>query len=354
MAPGCHPGPLRFFLIGRTVTQGQAPTQAEVDPYTFDKTCPGLVYCRRMGALFILINPHAAGGRAAKLEPAIRAWAAGRTEPAVVQVAPRIPDALDWLRGLPNGSSVALVGGDGTLNQMLPALLDNDLCLTLVPQGSGNDVARALGVAGLHWREALERSERASAHPMDVGWLRTGTLERPFLSSLTVGFDSAVGYKALHGPRWLRGLPRYLLATFRELSALQTWDMQITLDGQALQQGTTLFASTLNTPTYGSGMPAVPHARTDDGLLDVLVAGRFNVAQTLVMLPRLLMARHLSHPRVTTRPFQSMTIASPQALPLATDGEYVGEATSLAVQVAPGALRVKHLEAHGRHTAKAQ
>ena len=307
-----------------------------------------------MSALFILINPFAGGGRAARLEPAIRAWAAARAEPAVVHVAPRVPDALQWLRNLPQGSAVALVGGDGTLNQMLPALLSNDLSLTLVPQGSGNDVARALGVAGLHWREALERCERAPTRPMDVGWLRSGALERPFLSSLTVGFDSAVGYKALHGPRWLRGLPRYLLATFRELSALQTWEMQITLDGLPLQQGTTLFASTLNTPTYGSGMPAVPHARTDDGFLDVLVAGRFNVAQTLVMLPRLLMARHLSHPRVTTRPFQTMAITSPQALPLAADGEYLGEANALTVQVAPGALRVKHLAAHGSHTAKAQ
>jgi diacylglycerol kinase family enzyme len=116
--------------------------------------------------------------------------------------------------------------------------------------------------------------------------------------------------------------------------------MQVTLDGLPIHDGTTLFASTLNTPTYGSGMPAVPHAQINDGELDLLVAGRFNVAQTLVMLPRLLMAKHLSHPRVLTRRFKTLEIRSPQALPLATDGEYVGEATRLRVQVAPGALRV--------------
>jgi diacylglycerol kinase family enzyme len=101
-----------------------------------------------------------------------------------------------------------------------------------------------------------------------------------------------------------------------------------------------LFASTLNTATYGSGMPAVPHAQINDGELDLLVAGQFNVPQTLLMLPRLLMAKHLSHPRVLTRRFKSMDIHSAQALPLATDGEYVGQATSLRVQVAPGALQV--------------
>lgn len=293
-----------------------------------------------MNPLHILINPHAGGGRAGRLAPALGQWAAKQTPPCVVHAADTVPQALQWLHALPLGARVALVGGDGTINQLLPALLERHLVMALVPQGSGNDVARALGVAGMAWRDALQLARDAAPRAMDVGWLRTEAVERPFLSSMTVGFDSAVGYKALHGPRWLRGLPRYLLATFRELSALQTWDMQVTLDGQPVHSGTTLFASTLNTPTYGSGMPAVPHARISDGQLDALVAGRFNVPQTLAMLPRLLMARHLSHPRVQTRPFKTMAITSPQALPLATDGEYVGEAASLTVQVAAGALQM--------------
>jgi YegS/Rv2252/BmrU family lipid kinase len=288
----------------------------------------------------LLINPHAGGGRARTLIPALQAWGAAQATPATVKVADTVPQALDWLRALPRGATVALVGGDGTINQLLPAFLSNDLTLGLVPRGSGNDVARALGVAGLSWQAALQLIESTPPRAMDVGWMRTPTEERPFLSSLTVGFDSAVGFKALHGPRWLRGLPRYLLATLRELSALQTWDMRVTLDGEDLHSGTTLFASTLNTPSYGSGMPAVPHAQIDDGMLDVLVAGRFNVAQTLVMLPRLLLGRHLNHPRVRNRSFRTMSIASAQPLPLATDGEYVGESPTLTVQVAPAALRV--------------
>ncbi len=293
-----------------------------------------------MQTLYLLINPQAGGGRAGRLVPALTQWAGANPAPTVLHTAAGVPQALHWLRSLPRGATVALVGGDGTINQMLPALLDNALCMALVPMGSGNDVARALGLAGLHWRDALQWGTQATPRSMDVGWLHTPGQSRPFLSSLTVGFDSAVGYKALHGPRWLRGLPRYLLATFRELAALQTWDMQVTLDAQPLYSGSTLFASTLNTPSYGSGMPAVPHARIDDGELDALIAGQFNTLQTLAMLPRLLLARHLSHPRVQTRRFKTMEISSPQALPLATDGEYIGESCSLRVQVAPAALRV--------------
>lgn len=293
-----------------------------------------------MNPLHILINPHAAGGRAAGRAPALRAWANTRPAPPKVRVADTVAEALGWLDALPRSSTVALVGGDGTINQLLPAFLRQGHTLALIPQGSGNDVARALGMAGTHWRDALEWAERATPQPMDVGWLRTAHIERPFLSSLTVGFDSAVGFKALHGPRWLRGLPRYLWATMRELAALHTWDMRVELDGKTVHSGTTLFASTLNTPTYGSGMPAVPHAQVGDGQLNALIAGRFNVPQTVCMLPRLLMARHLSHPRVHTQAFTHMAISSPQALPLATDGEYVGESTALTVQVAAGALQV--------------
>lgn len=293
-----------------------------------------------MAKIHLLINPQAGGGRAARLVPALKAWAAARSDPGALYLAGTVPEALHWLRSLPRGDTVALVGGDGTVNQLLPALLDQDLCLALVPQGSGNDVARALGVFGLSWQDALQFASSAAPQPMDVGWLHTSTLQRPFLSSLTVGFDSAVGLRALQGPRWLRGLPRYLLATMRELSTLQTWQMQVRLDGELLHSGPTLFASTLNTPTYGSGMPAVPQARISDGALDLLIAGQFNAPQTLAMLPRLLLARHLSHPRVQTRRFQTLEITSPQALPLAADGEYLGESTALTLRVAAAALQV--------------
>ncbi len=164
----------------------------------------------------------------------------------------------------------------------------------------------------------------------------------PFLSSLTAGFDSAVGLRAINGPRWLRGLPRYLLATFAELAALRNWSLQVTADGELIHDGPALFASTLNTPTFAGGMPAVPQARNDDGALDLLLAGAFGRAGTLRVLPLLLAGRHLGQPNVRTRAFRRMVISSPELVPLAADGEYLGEAKKITVNVRPGALRVVH------------
>jgi diacylglycerol kinase family enzyme len=297
-----------------------------------------------MSTPLVLLNPHAGAGRAARLQQPLAQWLQQHAPDAVLAAPPSVEQALERLAQLPPSSRVVVVGGDGTLNRLLPALLLGGHTLGLVPCGSGNDTARALGLYRAPWAAALQHGLLARASAMDLGLARfqTDAVQRsvPFLSSFTVGFDSAVSLRALQGPRWLGGLPRYLLATLRELLDLRTWELQVQADGENVHQGTALFASTLNTPTFGSGMPAVPHAHIDDGRLDLLVAGRFGRGATLLMLPRLLAGLHLGHPRVHTRTFSRLTLQARKPVPLAADGEYLGETPALELQVLPGALAV--------------
>lgn len=299
----------------------------------------------------VLLNPHAGGGRALRLREAL-AGALAAADPAcaaTLAVPDTVDEALARIDALPPARRVVVVGGDGTVNRLLPALLRGGHTLALVPAGSGNDTARALGVRGLGPTQALAVALTAPAVAMDVGeaafapaGAAAGTPAQvvPFASSLTAGFDSAVGLRAIQGPRALRGLPRYLLATFRELTALRNWPLRVEVDGRLLHDGPLLFASTLNTPTYASGMPCVPHARTTDGRLDALLAGPFGRLGTLVVLPLLLAGQHLRHPRVRTHGFATMTLRSSQPIPLAADGEYLGETHAVTLTVRPGALPV--------------
>ncbi len=292
----------------------------------------------------VLLNPHAGGGRAAALERPLRAW--------LQQYAPQVelwtcPDAVrarHKLLSIGQGWRVMVVGGDGSLDQLLPAILHAKHELALVPYGSGNDSARALGLYRAPWQRALAHALTGPVGLVDVGELRYANgaedCRVPFLSSCTAGFDSSVGLRALLGPRWLRGMPRYLLATARELVHLRNWQVEVVADGTTAYLGRALFASVLNTPTFGSGMPAVPHARIDDGRLDLLVAGGFGRVSTLAMLPRLLVGRHLGHPRVHTQGFTSLRLTSTQPIPLATDGEYRGESCTAEVVVLAQALQV--------------
>jgi diacylglycerol kinase (ATP) len=290
----------------------------------------------------VLFNPSARAGRATALLPALRS-----ALPA--DVALHVPDsaeaALALLHALPRGSRVVAVGGDGTLHRWLPALIERDHELGLVPLGSGNDVARALGLdrePPLAW---VSHALNGPAGFIDLGlalWHddQGRAHESHFISSLSAGFDAAVARRALDGPARLRGLPRYLWATLRELATLRTWALDITVDGEHLHSGPALFAASLNTPSFGGGMPATPGARTHDGLLNLLLAGPFTRGGALLMLPRLLRGRHLGHPRIRTQAFEALLILARGDLPLAADGEWLGLARSVQVVVRPSALRV--------------
>jgi len=297
-----------------------------------------------MNAL-ILVNPHAAGGRARKLYPKLLQWCQEHSAIQRMQLQVSMPEsiaaALQMLDELHSPTRVIVVGGDGSLNQLLPGLLKGHHEVGLVPYGSGNDCARAWGLHSMNWQAALQFAMDHPSNGIDVGRVTfSNGLMHYFHSSLAVGFDASVGNRALAGPKYLTGLPRYLLATLRELTHLQNWDMTISIEGKIAHQGTTLLASTLNTASYGGGMPAVPHALIDDGQLNLLMAGQFDRLQTLLMLPRLLVGQHLSHSRIQTAPFTKATIHSTLPLPIAADGETLGHFKQIEMQVLPGALKV--------------
>ena len=230
------------------------------------------------------------------------------------------------LQGRPEGSRVVLVGGDGTVHRLLPELLARSLVLGLVPVGSGNDLAGALGLRGLAWDDALARALHGSASCCDLGELSSAGGALPFASSLAAGFDAAIARRASEGPQWLRGLPRYLWATLGELAALRRRRLRVFVDGALAHDGEALFASCLNTPSYGAGM--------------LLVGGGFGRAGALPMLPQLLAGRHLGHPEVRTARFAQLRVECDVDLPLAADGEPLAATREFSVRVLPGVLRV--------------
>ncbi len=301
-----------------------------------------------MTKTIVLLNPHAAGGKAAALAEPMRLWLKQNSPLAAFEIPNSVAQARALVDVSPQASRVIVVGGDGTLNQLLPSLLKGAHTTALVPFGSGNDTARALGLYGLSWQQALAHGLAGAASQIDLGLAEFAvqtssdveTRSVPFISSLTTGFDSSVGLRAINGPKRLRGLPRYLLATARELVNFRTWRMDVSVDGARVHSGKALFASTLNTRTFGAGMPAVPHARLDDGRLNLLLAGDISLPQTLLLLPRLLVGKHLSHSKVHTQPFQTMQIESSTPVPIAADGEYLGSSRKITVRVQGAQLAV--------------
>lgn len=295
----------------------------------------------------VLLNPAAAGGRALRWAPALQQWLRQQAPGVTCHIPASAQELVACIQQAPEGSRVVLVGGDGTVHCALPALVERRHEMGLVPLGSGNDTARALGLQGMPWASALRLALSGPASPWDLGHCESlapashaGPSSKLFVSSLAAGFDASVGLRALRGPRWLRGMPRYLWATLSELAQVNCLPMRVWREGHLWHEGPCLFVSVLNTPSYGGGMPAVPHASCEDGQLDAVIAGHLSTWATAALLPRLLAARHLSHPRVNTQPFRRLVVQSEHPVALAGDGESLGASTHWQVSCLPAALRV--------------
>ncbi len=286
---------------------------------------------------YVLLNPHSHGGRSAQLVTPLKKLLAKNGLHDALLITPTAQAALQMVHALPACSRVIIAGGDGTVHHLLPALVAGGHTLCVLPLGSGNDSARAMGTYKLTLANALSAALHHPSTQIDVGEIHTHevtsgeTHERLFISSFSAGFDASISLRAREGPTWLSGMPRYLWATLGELRALRHWPMQVAVEDQVIHDGPTLFASSLNTPSFGGGMPAVPHASIQDGALDLLMAGEIHMTEVLQLLPRLLIGKHLGRPKVHTQTFTKLSILSPTPIPIAADGEYIGQANEIKI-----------------------
>lgn len=354
--------PLRAALTGATVptapTVPTVPTAAPLAPLPDTATAvpapPDLLAASPAPApagvqrtpTLMLLNPKAGGGRGRKLLREIEASLAVARQRPMFFMTDDVRGARKLVDAMPAGSRIIIAGGDGSVQQLLPSLVGGGHTLALVPVGSGNDTARALGVAGKNWRSALELALQGTTSMMDLGEISFveagGRHERRslFISSLAAGFDAAVTARVAGVPGWLTGLPRYLVATLAELAALRRFPVQISTDGHGQHDGDVLLASSLNTPTYGAGMPIAPAASDSDGQLDLMLAEGMGLLRVLRLLPAMLAGRHIGRPGVHHLRFTDLEASAGAPLPIAADGEYLGEVSSLRVTVRPGLLSV--------------
>jgi len=282
-----------------------------------------------------LLNPHA--GKTAGLTEPLRA-VLGNTPLITTNSG---AEARARLLALPPRQRVIVVGGDGTLQPLLGALREREHELALLPMGSGNDLARALGLRGRPWSGLIPLLKNGPATAMDLGELQIeGRGTAYFASSLGVGFDATVGQRVQSSNLRLRGQLRYLAATFAALGGFKPWRVEVSLDDGPVQAAHYLLASCLNTPTYGAGMRAAPGALIDDGRLQFLGARGWGKFTAPIALPLMLAGLHRGLPGIDLISFQRARYQAAEPLPLLLDGEPTSPAAQFAVSVRPKALRV--------------
>jgi diacylglycerol kinase (ATP) len=279
-------------------------------------------------------------------------------------------DAL-WQLGLPASSTdadaILVLGGDGTVHRHLPQLVKLQLPVLVVPHGSGNDFARALklgtvGDALTAWRQFASSQDShensSNVRRIDLGVISTISCAgasaaaslpdrgRYFCCIGGVGLDVEVARRANRLPRAIRRRGGYLFSLLPALSGFQPVAVKVyaSKDDSSSEldirhDGPAMVVAFANTPTYGGGILIAPHARLDDGKLDICVVQAMAKARLLRLFPSVYSGRHLNIPEVKYFQADRLRIETEIPTEVYADGEYVCP-TPVEVRVERAALKV--------------
>jgi len=232
-------------------------------------------------------------------------------------------------------------GGDGTVHRHLSELKNLKIPLLVVPRGSGNDFAKALGIrneaiALRAWKEFC--STGRNVREIDLGVIHKGGKETLFACVAGMGLDSVANARANRMPAWLRGAAGYLLAALKSLPAFQPLEIAV-LAGEHEARGPAFFVAVANAHRYGGGMRVAPRASLADGLLDVCRVGQMSKWKLLACVPTIFFGAHLRVKQVEYFQAPTVRVETGEPLEVYADGEYACS-TPVDLSLLPRSLRV--------------
>ena len=341
--------------------------------------------------LGVVVNPTAGKGRAVRAGAVVVDTLreaghlvhdlSGRTADLALTRARRAVDAGE-VRAL------VVVGGDGMVHLGAQAVAGTGVPLGVVAVGTGNDFAPTLGLpvgdvgascrALLAALDAGERGVRAvdaafvSGPGLVAGPDAVGGQGRWVAGAVSAGLDATVNARA-NAMRRPRGSSRYTIAAVREVVGYRPWSYRLTFDGlqptgahdhsgvgtaaglhlrsdgdgTATWTGRAALVTAANGPRIGGGVLVAPHARVDDGYLDVVIGTDLSRPAAAAVFPSMFVGAHLRHRKVhlvraravTVEPGPDAWASGERPMPVAFgDGERLG-ALPLRVEARAGALR---------------
>ena len=281
----------------------------------------------------LLVNPAAAGGRALRALPDVRAELDRLGAEHRVVETRSLEHARDEAAGAAAGGEVVMtLGGDGLVGRVAGVLRGPHGALAVVPGGRGNDFARVLGIpfeARAAARVAVEGEERL----LDVAEVN-GV---PFLGIASLGFDSDAN-RIANETRLVRGNLVYVYAALRALAAWRHACFEVTVDGRR-HEVTGFSVAVANSKAYGGGMFLVPHAELDDGRLDVLMVEAYSKLKSLRDLPKLFKGTHVDESAFRFTVGETVEVHSDRPFRVYADGDAIAD-TPARMTVAKRVLRV--------------
>ncbi len=288
----------------------------------------------------LVVNPTAGGGTAASRAVPVAKLLREAGAAVTVEYSRSLTHARDLASSAAEqGITVVAVGGDGLVGGLADPVAAVGGVLGVVPSGRGNDFARQLSLPSAP-EEVATLLLTGAPRPIDVIELNGRTA----VGSLYVGIDS-VSNRIANSSRFVPAAVVYHWAALRALITWRPARYHVEVDGQAHDfHGYSVVAA--NSGFYGRGMHIAPHARVDDGLLDVVLVGDSPRLAFARAMPAVYAGTHVGRPEVTVLRGREVRIEVEPALPVFADGEPAATAPVTA-RVRPAALRLITAEPEG-------
>ena len=242
---------------------------------------------------------------------------------------------------------IIAMGGDGTVHEVVNGIMqappERRPILGVVPVGSGNDFAHAIGIP-LQPERALACALADQPSNVDLGVMTDEHGRKEYFdNTLGIGFDAVVTIRS-HKLPIVRGFLMYLTAVIQTI--ILNHDpalMELEIDGKPLEQKN-LLLTVCNGPREGGGFRIAPEAKLDDGVLHYAMIRDVSRAMMFRLLPEVMRGTHGNFRQVTLGTCRQLSVRADHPMYIHADGEiytsFGSNLRTVTFDVLPGALKV--------------
>ena len=228
--------------------------------------------------------------------------------------------------------AVIAVGGDGTVNEVGCGLIGTDTALGIIPCGSGNGLARHLGIP-MDPFKAVKWLDKSIFTEIDYGMMG----DQPFFCTCGVGFDAKVSDS--FSKAGSRGVLTYLESIMKEIATYHNETYKLSFDNSS-ETFEAFFITCANADQWGNNAYIAPTASLQDGILDVIAAHPFNVVDAPLIAFQLFNKQIHKNPKVSVRKCRRVTITRDSEGPAHYDGEPVMLGKEIHIEIVSRGLKV--------------
>lgn len=232
-----------------------------------------------------------------------------------------IPEVIE--KHINHFDKIIVVGGDGTVHELINSKMIDDKILGVLPTGSGNDFALTLGLKSNLLKNLKTLLDKKTSI-IDIGLAEVTEFSGNkfsffFANSLGIGFDAEVA-NSVKVIKYIRGLFLYLFGVFITLIKYKYRTLYIKTGLVELNEPIFMI-SIGNGKTAGGGFKLTPLANPIDGLFDVCLVKKISKIKVLQILPLAILGKHITHPAVKYFKTKELYITSNHPIYIHADGE---------------------------------